>query len=193
MCIRDRFNNLPADATVTRTVSGSYVIYHYEMTITETVDLDGWFKYTSSDTYWGNGWEWDIPTFTNVTVSAGSDEALDDAAIAAELAQYTDRNYTNTMTLTEVGNWEGLWENLDLVGTDANGNEVHYKYYIVEESPSGFASTITGGSSDISGSFEIVNTYDESKTETTELKVVKIWQDAEGNVCLLYTSPSPRD
>ena len=28
-------------------------------------------------------------------------------------------------------------------GTDANGNEVHYKYYVIEDSPSGFSTVIT--------------------------------------------------
>ena len=176
------FNNLPAGTTMTRTVSGNDVIYHYDMVVNESVDLDGAFEYVYGG-IWGNDWAWDVPEFTNVTVTANTGEGgLDDSSIAAELDQYRDRNYTNTMTLTNAGNWEGLWENLDLVGTDANGNEVHYKYYVIEDTPNGFAGTITGGSSDISGEFEITNEYDESRTELTAVKVVKIWQDAAGNV-----------
>ncbi|MBE5796007.1 MAG: Cna B-type domain-containing protein [Clostridiales bacterium] len=177
------FRNMPDSSTITHTRDGNYVTWHYEMEITESVNLDGIFQSGWDGSLFGSGWNYDIPVFSNVTVTANTGEGtLDDGDFSADLDPYRDRNYTNTMTLTEAGNWAGLWENLDLIGTDANGNEVHYKYYVVEDVPNGFASTITGGSSDISGSFEAVNTYDESRTETTDVKVIKLWQDANGDV-----------
>ena len=171
-----QFSNLPAGSSVSNEIVGNTEVFHYTVPIDGAVNITGKFQ---ANQWWG--WTGSLtPTvrFANVSVAFTGD--MDDSLISAELDKYRDRNYNNTMTLTRSGDWTGMWDNLDVIGKDENGKNVHYKYFVVEESPSGFATTITGGSNDLSGSFTITNRKDNSKTINTHLRVIKEWYDENG-------------
>ncbi|MGN0794428.1 MAG: Cna B-type domain-containing protein [Aristaeellaceae bacterium] len=173
------FSNLPAGSSVSSEEVGNTVVYSYTVPVDAAVNLTGRFQ---ANEWWGyTGDITSLIRFKDISVAFTGD--MDDSATLEELEAYRDRNYNNSMTLTAAGNWSGMWDNLDTLGKDENGSLVHYKYFVIEDSPSGYATTITGGSNDLSGNYTITNRKDDSKTLTTSLRIVKKWYDENGLAC----------
>ena len=102
------------------------------------------------------------------------------ATIAALEGKQQDSSFSRVLTLTG-DSWSASVDDLDLLGKDAEGNTVHYVYFIEEGAVPGWESSVGGGGSDAGYNYTLNNTYDQSSITTTALSVTKAWQDAEGN------------
>lgn len=158
-------------------------VYHYRVTVTKDLELSGVFTTGS------NSWEvWNQDNISNYVeiqnIVATKGVPADNSVYASLLQPYVDRSYVLSMKLTSEGDWQGLWENLDLVGEVVNADgttaKVHYKYYVTETSPDGYSTQISGYSSDDGGKFVVENRKDGSRTEKTNIRVYKKWFGANG-------------
>lgn len=59
-----------------------------------------------------------------------------------DFTPYQDSSFNKTITLSTTNNWTYTWNNLEKLGSDKNGNIVHYKYYVRETPIMGYKTEI---------------------------------------------------